>query len=215
MCGLPFLEQESLGTEDSEVLEIEVKAHKRRIHRKRYKPSCQCPLPKIITAPGPAKLIPKGRYGVSVWVQILLDKYCFLRPTHRLLEDLRTYGLDLSLGTVTGGLKKLAPPALRPAGNASQTGTEGREPKTGSTNTYSPASVSHTIHGCMKYPKLPWIWTRAVCSFFARSSPVTRPQDRWEHPRSSCQPPRHPKCQLSKTRDRTALGQPGGCRGRR
>lgn len=109
LCGLPFLEQESLGTEDSEVLEIEVKAHKRRIHRKRYKPSCQCPGPKIITAPGPAKLIPKGRYGVSVWVQILLDKYCFLRPTHRLLEDLRTYGLDLSLGTITGGLKKLAP----------------------------------------------------------------------------------------------------------
>ena len=109
ICGLPFLEQRSLGTEDSEVLEIEVKAYKRRIRRKRYTPSCQCPGPGIITAPGPPKLIPKGRYGVSVWVQILLDKYCFLRPTHRLLEDLRSHGLDLSLGTITGGLKKLGP----------------------------------------------------------------------------------------------------------
>jgi transposase len=62
-----------------------------------------------VTAPGPAKLIPKGRLGVSLWVEILLDKYAFLRPTQRLLSDLRTYGIDLSPGAVTGGLKKLAP----------------------------------------------------------------------------------------------------------
>jgi transposase len=82
----------------------------RRIRRKRYQPTCECDLhPGIITAPGPPKLIPKGRYGISLWVTILLDKYCFLRPTHRLLGDLRTYGIDLSLGTITGGLKRLAP----------------------------------------------------------------------------------------------------------
>ncbi len=109
LCGLPYEEDESLGTEDSEVIEIEVKAHKRRIRRRRYWPTCQCPLPQIITAPGPPKLIPKGLYGISLWVQILLDKYCFLRPTNRLLEDLRTYGVDLSPGTLTGGLKKLVP----------------------------------------------------------------------------------------------------------
>ena len=109
LCGLPYEEDGSLGTEDSELIEIEVRAHKRRIHRKRYRPKCQCPLPKIITAPGPPKLIPKGRYGISLWVHILLDKFCFLRPTNRLLGDLRTYGVDLSLGTVTGGLKKLVP----------------------------------------------------------------------------------------------------------
>jgi transposase len=107
-CGLPFVE--GPGSEVCEVIEIEVKAHKRRIRRQRYQPTCQCDhLPGIVTAAGPPKLIPKGRYGVSLWVTILLDKYAFLRPTHRLLEELRTYGIDLSLGTVTGGLKRLAP----------------------------------------------------------------------------------------------------------
>lgn len=107
-CGLLF--QEFPGTEDSEVVEIDVKAYKRLIRRRRYRPSCQCEhLPGILSAPGPPKLIPKGRYGVSLWVMILLDKYAYLRPTHRLLDDLRSHEIDLSMGTVTGGLKKLAP----------------------------------------------------------------------------------------------------------
>ena len=107
-CGLPF--DEFPGTEDSEVIEIEVRAYKRKIRRRRYKPTCKCAhLPGIVTAPAPAKLIPKGRYGVSVWAEILLDKYAFLRPTHRLLSDLRSHGIDLSLGAVSGGLKQLAP----------------------------------------------------------------------------------------------------------
>jgi hypothetical protein len=46
------------GTEDSEVLEIEVRAYRRRIRRKRYRPGCRCGvLPGIITAPAPARLI--------------------------------------------------------------------------------------------------------------------------------------------------------------
>jgi hypothetical protein len=36
-----------------------------------------------------SKLIPKGRLGVSRWVEILLDKYASQRPTERLLESLR------------------------------------------------------------------------------------------------------------------------------
>ncbi len=108
-CGLPYRPKEGLGTEDSEVLEIHVRAHKRVVCRRRYEPTCECPLPGIITAPGPPKLIPKGRYGISLWVTILLDKYCFQRPTHRLLEDLRSHGIGMSMGTVTGGLKRLAP----------------------------------------------------------------------------------------------------------
>jgi transposase len=105
---LPF--QEFPGTEDSEVLEIDVKAYKRQIRRRRYQPTCQCEhLPGIVTAPGPPKLIPKGRYGVSVWVTLLLDKFTSLRPTCRLLDDLRSHGLDLAMGTVIGGFKKLTP----------------------------------------------------------------------------------------------------------
>lgn len=106
-CGLPL--QVLPGTEDSEQIEIDVKAHKRVIRRMRYKPTCNCSQPGLITAPGPAKLIPKGRYGTSVWVTILLDKYAFLRPTQRLLEDLKTHGLDMAPGTVVGGLEFLLP----------------------------------------------------------------------------------------------------------
>jgi Transposase IS66 family len=40
-------------------------------------------------------------------VSLLLDKYLFYRPTHRLLADWATHGLDLSPGTVTDGLKHL------------------------------------------------------------------------------------------------------------
>src|ERR1017187_9326632 len=68
------------GTEDSEVIEIEVQAYRRVIRRQRYRPSSQCEyLPGIMTAPMPARLIPKGILGISVWVEILLGKYlvCF------------------------------------------------------------------------------------------------------------------------------------------
>jgi transposase len=108
ICGLPF--EEFPDTEDSEILEIEVRAHRRIIKRKKYIPACRCrPLPEIVCAPPAARVLPKGIYGVSVWVEALLDKYLFMRPTNRLLEDLRTRDFDLAQGTLTDGLKAMAP----------------------------------------------------------------------------------------------------------
>jgi transposase len=107
-CGLPFAEFP--GTEDSEILEVDVKAHRRVIRRKRYRPSCSCPENKpIVTAPPAPRVIPKSKIGVSIWVLILMDKYLFHRPTYRLLESLRLHDLDLSLGSITDGLKRLEP----------------------------------------------------------------------------------------------------------
>jgi transposase len=107
-CGLPF--ESFPGTEDSTVLEINVRAYRRVIHRKRYKPRCSCPDNRgIITAPGPAKLIPKSIFGTSIWVELLLDKFLFYRPTYRLLADLATHDLGLSQGSLTDGLKRLTP----------------------------------------------------------------------------------------------------------
>ena len=73
-CGLPLVEMPD--TEDSEVLETqEVRGYSRKIRRKKYKPGCKCPGNKgIITAAGPAKLIPYSRYGASVWIHILIRK---------------------------------------------------------------------------------------------------------------------------------------------
>jgi transposase len=107
-CGCPFASFP--GTEDSTVLEIEVRAHRRIYHRRRYRPTCSCGThPGIVTTPPPAKVIPKSLLGISVWVTVLLDKFLFQRPTYRLLEDLRTQGLDLSQGTITDGLQRILP----------------------------------------------------------------------------------------------------------
>jgi len=104
-CGQPSLPLSD--TDDSEQTEIEVRAYRRVIHRRRYRRTCTCAGPRTVTAPSPPKLIPKGRYGISIWVEILLDKYFSYRPTERLLASWRLLGLDLAPGTVTDGLQRL------------------------------------------------------------------------------------------------------------
>jgi transposase len=107
-CGLGF----SIfpGTEDSEVLEIEVRAYRRVIHRRRYRPRCGCGcVAGIVTAPPPPRLIERGKFGLSVWASVLLDKFLYGRPSHRLLQDLSDHGLNMSPGTLAGGLHALAP----------------------------------------------------------------------------------------------------------
>lgn len=107
-CGLPFHCIES--TEDSQQVEIEVRAYRRLYKRKKYKPTCGCDhLPAIITAAPVPKLIPKSSLGISIWITVLLDKYLYQHPTHRLVAQLQTHGLHLCAGTLTAGLQKLAP----------------------------------------------------------------------------------------------------------
>jgi transposase len=107
-CHKPW--RELCTTEDSSVIEIEVKAYVRRIHRHHYIQACDCPNPHpIICAPVPPKLIAKGKYGVSLWSTILLDKYLGGTPTERLLQKLADIGLRIAPGTIGDGLKKIAP----------------------------------------------------------------------------------------------------------
>ncbi len=92
------------------MLEIEVQAYRRVIRRRRYRPSCTCGcVPGIVTAPPPPRLIERGKFGMSVWVSVLLDKFLYGRPSHRLLQDLADHGLNMSPGTLAGGLHALAP----------------------------------------------------------------------------------------------------------
>ncbi len=108
-CGLPFVEMPD--TEDSEVIETqEVQGYTRKIRRKKYRRGCRCPGTKgIITAEGPAKLIPRSRYGASVWIHILIRKYRFQIPVARILSNLALHGLEIPAGSVGDGLKRLAP----------------------------------------------------------------------------------------------------------
>jgi len=106
-CGQP--RREMIDTEDSEQLEIEVRAHRRVFHRKRYRKVCDCPGCQTIAAPVPPKLIPKSLLGTSVWVEIFLAKYYSHQPIERLLHSWTLIGLDLSASTVNTGMKRLQP----------------------------------------------------------------------------------------------------------
>jgi transposase len=98
------------GTEDSEVLEIEVKAYRRLIRRKRYRPGCACgALPGIVTAPAPTRLIERGKFGISVWVDALLDKFLYGRASTRWMRAMADRGLAVAAGSLSGGLQAIAP----------------------------------------------------------------------------------------------------------
>jgi transposase len=106
-CGKPLADWGE--TEDSEQVEVESFVYRRRIRRRRYRKTCDCSGPPTLTAPKPPKLIPKGRYGISLWVHLLLEKFHTGRPIQRTIEQLRLYGLRLAAGTITHGLKRIEP----------------------------------------------------------------------------------------------------------
>ena len=94
--------------EESQEVGWEVRLVKRVHRRFRYGPSCQCPGGRSMpTAPKPAKLIPKGLFAVDFWVQVLLKKFEFAQPIARTIRELQTHGLDVSPGTLSGGLEKI------------------------------------------------------------------------------------------------------------
>ena len=107
-CGRPL--DPFPGTDDAQVVEIETRVWRRVIRRRRYRPSCTCGvLPGLVTAPSPARLIARGKLGISVGVKVILDKYLYSRPSNRLLQELADQGLRLSPGTIAGGLRQLLP----------------------------------------------------------------------------------------------------------
>jgi len=105
ICGLSF--DSFPGTEDSETIEYETIIYRRRKKRKRYRKRCCCKgIPGIITAPKSENVIPKGRIGASLWTEILIDKFQFQIPLHRILKKFSLNDLDLAPGTVVGPCSK-------------------------------------------------------------------------------------------------------------
>ena len=99
------------GTADSEPLEIEVRAYRRRYRQHRYRPTRRCSgrWPGIVQRTRSRQTHPQSQLGVSIWVTVLLDKFAFGRPTQRLRATSPSHGLDLSAGTLTDGLQRLVP----------------------------------------------------------------------------------------------------------
>jgi transposase len=105
-CGAAFAPFP--GAEACDIVEVHVQAHMRHIQRPRYQKTCGCPQVSgiVMAAPAP-RVIPKSPLGVSVWTMVLLDKYLYGRPTHRLCEQFAHHGFPLSQGTLTDGLQRL------------------------------------------------------------------------------------------------------------
>lgn len=109
-CHIPY--EELPGYAESDILEIDVKAHRRVIYRKKYKRHCFCKKnadPQILSAPITERLLPKSKLGISIWALLLLKKYEHQQPINRALEELNDLGLSLSSGTVTDGFQRLLP----------------------------------------------------------------------------------------------------------
>jgi len=104
-CSQAYIPDES---KEAEIVEVEVKAYKRRIIRCCMNKSCSCKgVANTITAPMPPKVIPKSPYGISIWEAVLLTKFHYCQPTNRLLNQYGELGSPISPGSIAGGLKRL------------------------------------------------------------------------------------------------------------
>lgn len=98
------------ATEESDIIEVEVQAHIRRIQRKKYRRTCSCQSqPVILTALQVAKVLPKSRLGNSVWTYFLMQKFWHGQPLHRAIQELSSYQLAIPAATIIWGFLRLLP----------------------------------------------------------------------------------------------------------
>jgi transposase len=99
------------GGDETEIIEIEVKGYRRKIIKRKRRKGCQCDngLPSIITAKSPGRLLPRSPYGVSIWVELLLNKFRYAIPVNRSIARLEDIGMSLPAGTLTDGFSRLLP----------------------------------------------------------------------------------------------------------
>ena len=106
-CGRSYVAN---GENSSTVIEIEVKAHTRRIVRPRWRRGCNCASsPLEVSAPPVPRLFPRTLYGTSVWACFLYERYACLRPLHRVSAWMSDQGLPISVGTLADSVPRFLP----------------------------------------------------------------------------------------------------------
>ena len=106
-CGKPYVTN---GERSSTIIEIEVKAHTRKIVRPRWRRSCGCTSsPLEVSAPPVPRLFPRTPYGTSVWASVLFERYACLRPLHRVSTWMSDHGLPISVGTLADSVPRFLP----------------------------------------------------------------------------------------------------------
>ena len=80
-CGRRYA---ATGAEQSTLVEIESRAHKRVIRHPRWRRTCDCASsPVEVSAPPLPRLFANTPYGASVWSRFLFERYACLRPLQR------------------------------------------------------------------------------------------------------------------------------------
>ena len=106
-CGQPYAPN---GVEESTLIEIEIKAHKRVIHRPRLRRNCECASsPMEVSAPPVPRLFRNTVYGISVWACFLFERYACLRPHNAVAAWLRDRGLPIAPGTLADSVPRFVP----------------------------------------------------------------------------------------------------------
>ena len=106
-CGKPYA---AVGTDESALLEIDVKAHRRVIRRGRWRRTCDCASsPAEVSAPPVPRLFANTSCGVSVWSRVLYERYVCLRPVKRVGARLGDQGLPVAAGTLADSVPRFVP----------------------------------------------------------------------------------------------------------
>ena len=111
MCRGPMTEMKG-QTEDSEEVTVVERKFLLVTHQKQ-KYRCRCN-EAVVTAPGPVKLIPGGRYSLEFAVEVALQKYSFHMPLERQARRMAGEGLRVTPQTLWDqvyALSKLLTPA--------------------------------------------------------------------------------------------------------
>jgi len=107
ICGKEY--RQTSMHEDSNEIDVQIKVIRKRIRRVKYAKDCDCEAsPEIITAEKPANIIYKSLYSTSLWVLLLVFKYCFQIPLYRQTDKMWIQnGVVFKNSTIIGGFKKL------------------------------------------------------------------------------------------------------------
>ena len=106
-CGKPYVAN---GERSTSLIEIEVKAHIRRIERPRWRRGCECASsPLEVVAPPVPRLFPGTLFGTSFWARFLFEHCACLRPLCRVAAWYADQGLPVSPGTLANSLKRFVP----------------------------------------------------------------------------------------------------------
>ena len=106
-CGKPRVAN---GERSTTIVEIEVRAHTRKIVRPRWRRTCDCPSsPMEVCAPPAPRLFDNTPYGIGVWTCVLFERFVCRRPLHRVSTWLADHGLPVSPGTLADSVRRFVP----------------------------------------------------------------------------------------------------------